>query len=202
MTRHPDALSFPGASALLLLAIAGALSLSPAAASAQLPLHSSAGLGLALPAWSSPSLQPGYQLQVAEELDVARSPNAFRLQVLFDRLGAKQTVVFPAPPCAFGAKCVGGSGTVPGHEWLIAGTLDMLVAMPSSSAFTPYVVLGGGLFNHELVLSGEPTSSSNDVGGDLGAGLRLPWFHASVEMTAHFVLHGGDFIPIAVGVRF
>lgn len=192
MTRNPDTRSFPRWVALLLAAVAGALSLSPAAASAQGlgPLHFSAGAGVVVPAWGRPPLLPGYQVQVAAELDLPRSPNAFRLQLLFDHFGASYTAMGPE-----------GGFTVTGHERLIAGTLDLLVALPSSLVVTPYVVLGGGLFNHRYADCCS-IDSSDDPGFDVGTGLRLPWHHAFVEGTARIMSDGRVFIPIVVAVRF
>lgn len=205
MSGNPNTLRFVGSAALLLAAVAGALSLLPAAASAQGfdPRPFSAGAGVALPARGDLPLLPGYQVQVAAELDVPSSRTAFRLQVLFDRFGGRTELV---RVWATGrAPCLNPCYTLKplsAHERLIAGTLDFLVALPVPSALlTPYVVLGGGLFNQEFAPSGS-ASSRNDFGGDLGVGVRVHRFHVFLEATAHLVAHATDFIPIMVGVRF
>lgn len=195
MTRSPNALSLLPAGALLLAAVAGALALSPTAGSAQLlrPLHLSAGAGVALPVSGSPPLRTGYQVQVGGELDVPGSPVAFRLQAMFDRFRGKYGLALPCP-------FPGCASTPPPHERLIAGTLDLLVALsPPSGPLTPYFVVGAGVFNHELDYSGSG-SPGDDLGEDVGLAIRIP--HVDFEMTTHFVPHASDFMPISVSVRF
>lgn len=159
---------------------------SRARAQAPVPLHFSVGAGVALPSGSNPhELDTGYHLQAALEAGPMLLPIALRAELLFDHFGFSYT---PGPT------------PVSGNERMVAGTLNALLLLRTHTGVTPYLIAGGGLYDHHD--SANNGLSGTDIGVNGGAGLRIAPLHAFVEARAHIVKHAPNYIPIGIGLVF
>ncbi len=186
----------------------------PTAAHAQAVgwLRFETGGGFALPTNNPYSLRTGYQIQAAVETNSPGLPIALRLEGLFARFGYEHTF---QPRCSGrGAKCAEIRRSQ--HERIIAGTLNVLV-QPSVESWpglevVPYLIAGGGFYDHKNSAGG--AGSGIDPGVNGGLGIRIPKIHAFVEARMHFVIGTQNFvdsgyyqpprilIPIAFGLAW
>lgn len=183
----------PVGACLLALALTLVLAL-PAAAQSTRHLQFSAGAGAVVPTGSNPdSLRTGFQFQGGLQ-SPAFGPLALRLEAHFNHLGFTYV---PALPCAFP-----GCSPRNGRERNLGVTLAG-VYHPSLLGFDelePYLIAGGGVYNHDNSAYGN--LSGTDVGVNGGAGIGIPHLHLVLEARAHLVRNAPNFIPFVAAVRF
>lgn len=166
------------------------------AASAQKTYALGIGGGVAIPVGRLKDTQStGVSGIVALALGAAELPIGVRLDGIYNRFSRGDVT----PPA---------SGSANSYNFRIAGILGNLLYTFSGTSAKSYIIVGGGLYNTRLEVSG--TKSENDPGLNAGAGLTFGIGPAAgfLEARYHFIrrppTNGGviHFVPITIGLIF
>lgn len=150
----------------------------------------------------------GFNLSGSLGIRPVNMPVGFRLEASYSRFGAD----------GFTFADESGSISADGNLSFLAGTGNVVLAIPTASAIRPYVIGGLGIYRltahiDARLTGGEgsgtfsQTESETKFGLNGGAGLEFPvrTVRAFVEARFHSVFTEGEnsnFIPITFGVRF
>lgn len=178
---------FSIAAAVILSATVGAAASAGAQAATVLkPVQLGFALGGAIPLSDfGKSFNTGYNLTGTLGFNPTGMPVGFRIDAAYNQFGAKGVT-------STNAKIADVSGNV-------------VFSMTGTPEVTPYLIGGIGYYHTSSNIAG--SSSTNDVGFNVGGGLKVPLSGFNVFVEArynHFTDSGAttSFVPITVGVMF
>lgn len=173
-------------SAIAILSVAA-----PAAARAQASTSFGVAAGASVPVGSyGDAVSTGYNAMAMLNVSAPLVPVGFRLDGMFNEFNLK------------------GGGSDKDRVFAVTG--NVLLHTGSALVASPYLIGGGGWYHESLSfndpLFGSGSSTDNQFGVNIGAGLRIPLtgFSAFIEARYHKMLGNSSvqFIPITFGINF
>lgn len=176
-----------------MFAVAGFALIAPVAmAQAQISFGFGAGASVTSGDLST-SNEMGYHLMATAGIHPPLSPVGFRVDGMFNEFNSKSTVA-NAPKLR-----------------IMGVNANAVFSMPGLIVLSPYAIGGVGMYQSKSTLSG--ASSSNDLGVNIGAGIKfgLAGFGAFAEARFHHVMVEKPvsgptpklrFIPVTFGITF
>ena len=172
-------------------AIALASVLTPAIAAAQASTSFGVAAGASVPVGNfSDAVSTGYHAMATLNVSAPLAPVGFRIDGMFNEFNLK------------------GGGSDKDRVFAVTG--NVLLNTGSAIVASPYLIGGGGWYHNSLSfndpLFGNGSSTDNQFGFNVGAGVRIPLtgFSAFIEARYHKMLgnSGVQFIPITFGINF
>lgn len=162
----------------------------PAVAVAQASTSFGVAAGASLPVGNfGDAVSTGYHAMAMLNISAPLAPVGFRIDGMFNEFNLK------------------GGGSDKDRVFAVTG--NVLLNTGSAVVASPYLIGGGGWYHNSLNYNsvfGNGTSTDNQFGFNLGAGLRIPLtgFSAFIEARYHKMLGNSDvqFIPITFGINF
>ena len=176
---------------LILTVIVLASPAAPAVALAQASTSFGVAAGASVPVGSfGDAVGTGYHAMAMLNVSAPLAPVGFRIDGMFNEFNFK------------------GGGSDKDRVFAVTG--NVLLNTGSAVVASPYLIGGGGWYHNSLTfndaLVGSGSSTDNQFGFNLGAGLRIPLtgFSAFVEARFHKMLGGSNiqFIPTTFGINF
>ena len=174
----------PSALAILSVAV-------PAVATAQASTSFGVAAGASVPVGNfSDAVNTGYHAMAMLNISAPLSPVGFRVDGMFNEFNLK------------------GGGSDKDRVYAITG--NVVLNTGSAVVASPYLIGGGGWYHNSLTfndpLFGSGSSTDNQFGFNLGAGLRIPLTGFSAFIEARYHKKRGNssvqFIPTTFGINF
>lgn len=168
-----------------LAAVAVAMAVSATSAQAQIGFSIGAGPSFAIGDFGD-GLDMGYHAKVGASFSIPLLPIGLQAEGMWNRWDVSE---------AEDAKIQS-----------LSGTINAVINLPTPG-ITPYIIGGVGYYNTKLDVEGAEGGDSNDIGVNVGGGVRLglPGLGVFAEARLHNIFTEGEgstrFVPVTIGIR-